>query len=678
MKKFLYLTMALPLLAATSCSNDDLPASGQDDGMTTFTVKMPGEIPSRVFADGTTAKNLAVAVYDENDNLLYSNIAGQGEALPEGASVGDFSAGLTTTVTLPLVKDKEYNVAFWAYAENSPYTFSPGDKKITVNYTGALANDDTRDGFFNYYNVPAQRPATKNVELRRPFAQINIGTSDLEVARKAGVTVTSANISFPAGALATAYNFVEGTADTPNTAAVTFTGSALPADAFPVQPETYKYLVMAYVLTPVDQTSQPKTVMQSVSLAVNGNAFASYDNIPAQANYQTNIYGALLTKKENFNVTINPAFFGSYMEEQPVQTIASSDPTEVTAALEKGGNFELTGNIEALDLSGLSRTKPVKVTVKGTVGTLNPGTKAENPSDLIINVPKGVAYPQFIANGKSDWKNITIQGDLSSSQRCQGLVFSNSGLKELSDITLDGVPFEGQGLNFGYTANPQVVRNIKVVGCDFADMKQPCVNGGSNMYAGSVQGDIEIRNNHIVYASDAAENTNGIYLTQSTGNILIDSNVIEDAPYHGIYISSAANSATTPGIMPADALKNADIVVTNNSIVTPKHDGVKMDSPYGNVLIQGNTVDNAGENGIRVCRFNSSWTPTVAVEDNTISIKVGLFFYGILFTELNDYTGTAVINVLDNVGLDKKSKTFSLGSGFKPAAGSNYSQPFAN
>lgn len=174
------------------------------------------------------------------------------------------------------------------------------------------------------------------------------------------------------------------------------------------------------------------------------------------------------------------------------------------------------------------------------------------------------------------------------------------------------------------------------------------------------------------------KNTNGIYLTQSTGNILIDSNVIEDAPYHGIYISSAANSATTPGIMPADALKNADIVVTNNSIVTPKHDGVKMDSPYGNVLIQGNTVDNAGENGIRVCRFNSSWTPTVTVEDNTISIKVGLFFYGILFTELNDYTGTAVINVLDNVGLDKKSKTFSLGSGFKPAAGSNYSQPFAN
>lgn len=324
MKKFLYLTMALPLLAATSCSNDDLPAPGQDDGMTTFTVKMPGEIPSRVFADGTTAKNLAVAVYDENDNLLYSNIAGQGEALPEGASVGDFSAGLTTTVTLPLVKDKEYNVAFWAYAENSPYTFSPGDKKITVNYTGALANDDTRDGFFNYYNVPAQRPATKNVELRRPFAQINIGTSDLEAARKAGVAVTSANISFPAGALATAYNFVEGTADTPNTAAVTFTGSALPADAFPVQPETYKYLVMAYVLTPVDQTSQPKTVMQSVSLAVNGNAFASYDNIPAQANYQTNIYGALLTNKENFNVTIQPAFL------TPSLSVAEWDGMTVT------------------------------------------------------------------------------------------------------------------------------------------------------------------------------------------------------------------------------------------------------------------------------------------------------------------------------------------------------------
>ncbi len=675
MKKILYLTMALPLLAATSCSNDDFPVSGED-GMTTFSVKMPGELTTR-FADGNTATRLAVAVFDENDNLLYSNVEGQGSALPDGAVIGDFSAGLTTTVTLPLVKNKEYNVAFWAYAENSPYTFTPGDKKITVSYASALANDESRDGFFKYQNVPAQRPATNNVELRRPFAQVNIGTSDLGIAETAGLTVTSANMTFPAGALATAFNFVDGTAGTPNAEAVTFIGSALPTDAFPVQPETYKYLAMAYVLTPVEQASQPKSVMQSVSLAVNGNAFNSYANIPVQGNYQTNIYGALLTNKENFNVTINPAFMGSYIEEQPVQTIESSDPEEVTAALEKGGNFELTGNIEALDLSGLSRSATTKITVKGTVGSINPGTAAENPAELIISVPKDVAYPEFIANNTTDWKNITIEGDLSSSERCPGIIFKSKGTKVVENLTVNGVPFEGNGIDFNYVANPSVMQNLRVVGCDFANMKQPFINGGNNMYAGTIQGDIEIIGNHVVFASDAASNANGIYLTQSTGNILIEGNVIENAPYHGIFINPAAGGNGKVGIMTEDALKNATVTVSNNTIITPKQDGIKLDSPYGNVLVAGNTVEKSGEFGIRFSRFNSAWTPTVTVSYNTISTlepdTVGLMFWDFL----TGFKGTAIINVFGNTGVGENKTWFQM-LGFKPAAGSDYSQPFAN
>ena len=676
MKKILYLTMALPLLAATSCSNDDFPVSGED-GMTTFSVKMPGELTTR-FADGNTATRLAVAVFDENDNLLYSNVEGQGSALPEGAVIGDFSAGLTTTVTLPLVKNKEYNVAFWAYAENSPYTFTPGDKKITVSYASALANDESRDGFFKYQNVPAQRPAANNVELRRPFAQVNIGTSDLGIAETAGLTVTSANMTFPAGALATAFNFVDGTAGTPNAEAVTFTGSALPTDAFPVQPETYKYLAMAYVLTPVEQASQPKSVMQSVSLAVNGNDFNSYANIPVQGNYQTNIYGALLTNKENFNVTINPAFMGSYIEEQPVQTIESSDPEEVTAALEKGGNFELTGNIEALDLSELSRSATTKITVKGTVGSINPGTTAENPAELIISVPRDVAYPEFVANKTTDWKNITIEGDLSSSERCPGIIFKNKGTKVVENLTVNGVSFEGNGIDFNYVATPSTMKNLRVVGCDFANMTQPFINGGNNPTATTVQGDIEILNNHVVYVtSGASSNANGIYLTQSTGNILIEGNVIENAPYHGIFISPSPTTNGNAGFMSEDALNNANVIVRNNSVITPKRDAIKIDSPYGNTVITGNTIEKSGNYGIRVDRFNSAWTPSVTITYNTISTKYG-FYNGIVIYPLeNRWTGTALVKVFGNVGIGENNTWFKL-SGFTPAEGSDYSQPFAN
>ena len=672
MKYYHLLLLSVPALIATSCSSEDVPAPSKGD-MTSFTVIMPEGMTTR-FGEGTTAKNLAVAVFDENDNLLYSSVEGEGEAMPEGASVGNFQNGLTTTVTLPLVKGKAYNIAFWAYADNSPYTFSPSEKKITVDYAGAKANDETRDAFFNYYKLAASNMSQNNVELRRPFAQVNIGTSDIETATVAGMTATSANITFPAGALASSFNFTTGTADTPNTEEVIFTGTSIPSDNFPIQPETYKYLAMAYILSPVADVAQPKSVITSVALTVNDKNFGAFDNIPVQGNYRTNIFGALLTNPEKFNVTIQPAFTGSYIEEQPVQTIDSTDPDEILAAINKGGNFVLTSDIENLDLTSLNRTATTKITIKGNVGSLNPGTTVENPANLIISVPKDVAYPQFISNKNSNWENITIEGDLSSTKRCPGIIFYNTGIKKIDGLTVNGVPFEGQGVNFGYTANPSVVQNVKVVGCDFINMMKPFVNGGNNLYANTIQGDIEIINNHVVFADNADKNSNGIYLAQSTGNILIENNTIENAPYHGITLSPATSSKNEAGIMPSDAV-NANVIVRDNTIISPKRDGIKIDSPYGNVVISGNKVMTAGNYGIRFMRFNGAWTPTITISNNTISTKYN-FFNGIYLNKESGYNGTAVINVFGNVGVGKNSKWFYMS--LTPAEGSNYSNPFVN
>ena len=79
--------------------------------------------------------------------------------------------------------------------------------------------------------------------------------------------------------------------------------------AFPVQPATYRYLAMAYVL-PGDATSNKANV--NVQLNANNNSdFAEYTQVPIQMNYRTNIYGALLTNPEVFNVEIAPAFAGN-------------------------------------------------------------------------------------------------------------------------------------------------------------------------------------------------------------------------------------------------------------------------------------------------------------------------------------------------------------------------------
>ena len=63
---------------------------------------------------------------------------------------------------------------------------------------------------------------------------------------------------------------------------------------------------MAYVL-PGDATTNKANV--NVQLNANNNSdFAEYTQVPIQMNYRTNIYGALLSNPEVFNVVIEPAF----------------------------------------------------------------------------------------------------------------------------------------------------------------------------------------------------------------------------------------------------------------------------------------------------------------------------------------------------------------------------------
>lgn len=53
-----------------------------------------------------------------------------------------------------------------------------------------VCNDDAPDAF--YYHGEIKASGTNHpIELRRPFAQINIGTDDYDTAVKAGMTVTS-------------------------------------------------------------------------------------------------------------------------------------------------------------------------------------------------------------------------------------------------------------------------------------------------------------------------------------------------------------------------------------------------------------------------------------------------------------------------------------------------------
>lgn len=339
MKKVLYLSaIALTSLIATSCASEEV-APVDNDGMTTLTVKLPADMASRAFNSGTQAKNLYVAIYeaDGSGKCLFSNFGGTTGV--NGMEVTNFNGtDLTTTIKVSLVKNKTYDIYCWAQSytmdTNSPYKWNENDKSISVTYPSEMTNyDEGRDAFYGKLtSFQSGVTANHSITLKRPFAQINVGTNDLQAYKYAsgnnapvfGMTVkgaaTSVNLDTDA---------VRGSAD-----AVIAT-AASSATTFEASVTGLSYLAMGYVL--------PGESLMEVDLNVDGDAdFATYTSVPSQMNYRTNIYGALLTNPEVFNVEIAPAFAGTMdsaiieMNNGTVNCVVPKLPAGVTAEQLKG------------------------------------------------------------------------------------------------------------------------------------------------------------------------------------------------------------------------------------------------------------------------------------------------------------------------------------------------------
>ena len=174
MKKYYYslFAAATMLLATTSCSQDE-EIIRQSNEMTTFKVELEGSTKSRTAGDGQTVDKLYYAVYDKDGgNVIYPNT----DVKYGTATVTEGKA----SVELPLMKSEEYDIVFWAQKDGSgAYSFT-NLKEITVNYPtdGTLySNQENRDAFFNALNNYKADGNTQTVELRRPFAQLNVATT---------------------------------------------------------------------------------------------------------------------------------------------------------------------------------------------------------------------------------------------------------------------------------------------------------------------------------------------------------------------------------------------------------------------------------------------------------------------------------------------------------------------
>lgn len=440
MKSYLFTAALLTgtMLAVTSCSNEDAPYGGEE-GMTVFSVKLPDDLGTRApFGDSPSNQELNVAIYEagNTEKALFTSING---VTSEGMTVEQFAAdGLTATVKVPLVKNKQYDLVFWSQDKtNRYYTYTENGQTLTVGYsegegTTVQNYNDARDAFFASKTVTSGDAANSQaIQLKRMFAQINVGTNDLKAYTNAG---GSDSFGITVSGVATEINLKSGIVSNPaGTVTATTANAASSATDFPAitgyTGNKLQYLSMIYVLVG-DGAAANKTNVD-VSLYANGTeGFATYANVPVQMNYRTNIYGALLTNPEVFNVQINPIFAGEYNKEITFAATAE----EFTSAIEN-----------AQDGDVIRPTANMSLAESGNV-TVN--------NDITIDVPEGVTVTTartnnqaniIVAAGKT--LNLTGKGTLSGDNR---IVDTNGTLN------VDGPTFNTTTENRGsvITVNP--------------------------------------------------------------------------------------------------------------------------------------------------------------------------------------------------------------------------------
>lgn len=323
------------MLTSISCSQEEV-AGGQagDESVVTFTAQLPGSPQSKAIGDGMTATTLSYAVY------------AQGTKTPLITSEDEvtFTNG-QATISLRLASGKSYDFLFWADAYdsedvNAPYTVDFNTQTLTIDYDAAktLSNDESRDAFFGTTTLEVKGAVNGNVTLKRPFAQLNIGTDDMKDADDTGLNTSALRTSVKVKNVYKNLNLMNG--EVGEYATVTFGENDIPKGQFTANSTTYDYLALNYLLVGKD-----KGVVDCEFTYTDGatNGSKTISNVPVQRNYRTNIFGSILTGAVDLGITIDPDF------ETP-----DHNYEELLLAAQNGGSVTLTEDVtitEALTIA---------------------------------------------------------------------------------------------------------------------------------------------------------------------------------------------------------------------------------------------------------------------------------------------------------------------------------------
>lgn len=286
------LLLVLIGIGAISCSEDMEEVN--DDAQVTFTASFQEDILTRTHAFGKelNVDRLVVGVFDVGlTRQVYRDTF-----LVNGSSVD---------IPLSLPKNQAYRFVFWAYnstcdlydtkdlrvikmimkkeedGEPVPTTFKEMEKADA--FFAIFPKDDEETGENRGYMVASENAEIPTIELHRPLAQINVGTSG-------GATAATFTVYETADTFHPFTETVSGEAD------FTWTFAEPTTETFSVEINktqyTYNYLALGYLFAPLGKETEAVKKTCQLELTKMEKEIPPFQDVELHADYRSNIVGS--------------------------------------------------------------------------------------------------------------------------------------------------------------------------------------------------------------------------------------------------------------------------------------------------------------------------------------------------------------------------------------------------
>lgn len=367
--KLLTISVAVMALLAVSCQREEtgfgLPAGEE------VTVTISASVPS----GGPSVKsNADPGNGDQINRCILGVYMVDGENGPQlyGTRVyKQVTGGQATFEDVTLLTGYDYKLVFWAdnvsTTDNTDLTkdnhyVTTGFPTVIYNTADGyqyMSSDDTRDAFYGVFDLTDfSGEVEDSYPLTRPFGQLNIFTTDYDDIKSNALKPAKVQMTFTS--IPTGMDLISGTLTEPAADAGGVTGeiSAIPDDVTSPVVTGARQLSFDYIFAPKGQ----QRMISGITMRFydeDGNELDitpySFPELPVQANYRTNVSGALLTDRAGVDVVVEPGFGGA--EEVIDGKLVISSVDRLMNALENGGRVMLAQDME-IDRSSEESTGP--------------------------------------------------------------------------------------------------------------------------------------------------------------------------------------------------------------------------------------------------------------------------------------------------------------------------------